>query len=229
MAKARERGRRDMAGVGPDPTHTGGLVRIDDLDGFKVASGEPDVRGWDVCTLSGAEVGEVDDLLVDPRRGEVVMLEIDIKGSGRHAEVPVRSVQLDRDRKVVIVDSSDVAGDPTVQNRSRLSDDERVALRDTYGAVSNRDVRYDLRDNARGPESDEARLRAYEERERALEQRERELLERERKLAGPGGLHGETVVGSRPIVVEETVVRRRNLRADGTDTPDTPDRTDGTL
>ena len=64
MAKDRDRTRSDLAGVGPDPTYAGELVRMHDLKGFKVASGEPDIRGWDVCTLAGADVGEVDDLLV---------------------------------------------------------------------------------------------------------------------------------------------------------------------
>ena len=34
--------------------------------GFKIADGEPDIRGWEVRTLAGMEVGEVDDLLIDP-------------------------------------------------------------------------------------------------------------------------------------------------------------------
>ena len=110
MAKDHERIRRDQAGVGPDPSYTGELVSLGDLHDFRVAEGEPDVRGWEVCTLAGTEIGEVDDLLVDPRRGEIVMLDVDIKNSDRHAEVPLRAVQLDRSRKLVIVDSGEVDG-----------------------------------------------------------------------------------------------------------------------
>jgi hypothetical protein len=41
MAKDSERIRRDQAGVGPDPSYRGELVRLDDLHDFKVADGEP--------------------------------------------------------------------------------------------------------------------------------------------------------------------------------------------
>jgi hypothetical protein len=188
-----------------------------DLKGFKVASGEPDIRGWDVCTLTGADVGEVDDLLVDPRRGEVVMIAVDLKGTGRSAEVPLRAVQLDRTRKVVVVDSGDVGGYTIEGSRGRLSDDDRDRLQKTYGTEESRDLRYDLRDETNVSEADRDRM--YAERERALEQRERDLAERERKLSGGSTVH-ETVVDRKPVEVEETVVRRRRLAAD---TPDSGD------
>jgi hypothetical protein len=79
-----------------------------DMRDFKIATGEPDIRGWEVRTLSGAEVGEVDDLLIDSHRGEVVMIDIDLKGSDQHVNVPIRGVQLDRSRNCVIVDSGDI-------------------------------------------------------------------------------------------------------------------------
>ena len=145
MAKDHERIRRDQAGVGPDPSYTGELVSLDDLHDFKVADGEPDVRGWEVCTLAGTEIGEVDDLLVDPRRGEIVMLDVDIKNSDRHAEVPLRAVQIDRSRKLVIVDSGEVDGYVPANRRERLGAEDRDRLRDTY-RDTRREVRYDLRD-----------------------------------------------------------------------------------
>ena len=33
------------------------LARLDDLDGYKVADGEPDPRGWDVRAADGRTVG----------------------------------------------------------------------------------------------------------------------------------------------------------------------------
>ena len=105
---AHDRTRRDTAGVGPDPTLTGRLTRMKDMRDFKIATGEPDIRGWEVRTLSGAEVGEVDDLLIDSHRGEVVMITIDLKGTEQHVNVPIRGVQLDRSRNCVIVDSGDI-------------------------------------------------------------------------------------------------------------------------
>ncbi|MGQ0813498.1 MAG: PRC-barrel domain-containing protein [Gemmatimonadota bacterium] len=105
---ARDRYRSDSAGVGPDPSLTGSLTRLSDMRGYKVVAGGPDIRGWDVRTLSGSEVGEVDDLLIDPHRGEVVLIDIDLKGSDQHVNVPIRGVQLDRARNCVIVDSGDI-------------------------------------------------------------------------------------------------------------------------
>lgn len=142
MARDRDM-RRDQAGVGPDPADgRRRLVSIDDLSGYRVASGEPDVRGWEVCTLGGRELGEVEDLLIDPDRGEVVMLEVELRGEGVHAEVPIRAVQIDRKRKVVLVDSGDISDG--VRNdtraRDRMDATERETIRGTYRDT--RDVRY---------------------------------------------------------------------------------------
>jgi hypothetical protein len=140
-----ERTRRDAAGVGPDPEYSRRLYPIDELKDYRIAAGEPDVRGWNVCTLNGREVGEVEDLLVDPARGEVVMLEVDLDRSGRHVSVPLRAVQLDRSRECVVVDSGDV--DPTtvhdVRLRDRLTDEDRRLIDEDVRDARSRDVRYD--------------------------------------------------------------------------------------
>ncbi|HJX29551.1 MAG TPA: PRC-barrel domain-containing protein [Thermoanaerobaculia bacterium] len=44
--------------------------------GYKVAEGDPDVRGWDVMDRDGNRIGEVDDLLVDTRALKVRYLEV---------------------------------------------------------------------------------------------------------------------------------------------------------
>lgn len=44
--------------------------------GYKVAEGDPDVRGWDVMDRDGQRIGEVDDLLVDPEALKVRYLEV---------------------------------------------------------------------------------------------------------------------------------------------------------
>lgn len=124
MARDKDRNRRDQAGVGPDPelARRHGLVPMREMDGFTIADGEPDIRGWDVRTLSGREIGEIEDLLVDRERREVVMIEVEMRETGVHAEVPIRSVQLDRERKVVIVDSGDIEarGDQRPRERARV-------------------------------------------------------------------------------------------------------------
>lgn len=184
MAKDRDI-RRDQAGVGPDPSvNRRRLISMDDLDGYSIADGEPDIRGWDVATLGGRELGSVEDLLVDPERGEVVILEVGLRGDEVHAEVPVRAVQLDRKRKVVLVDSSDIEGGSRrgVRARDLIDQDERERMREGYRG-SRRELRYD-RDDRLGDIDEGART--------------------------PDEGADETVVERRPII-EEVVIRRRTV------------------
>ncbi len=194
-----ERIRRDAAGVGPDPEFSRRLYPIDELKDFSIASGEPDVRGWEVRTLNGREVGEVEDLLIDPARGEVVMLEVDLDRSGRHVNVPLRSVQLDREHHHIIVDSADLGSDEEVfdtRARDRMTDEDRRHLDEDIRDSRTRDVRYGIADR------DERGARIEEER-----------LDREVRAAD---LPRETerVDESGQRVVEEVVVRRRVIDPD---------------
>jgi photosynthetic reaction center H subunit len=104
----RDRLRRDAAGVGPYARDAERLVPLKDMGSWDVAEGEPDIRGWEVRTVGGRELGKVKELLVDPDAGEVVMLDVDVSGSDRHALVPLRIVEVDRPRRVVRMDSADL-------------------------------------------------------------------------------------------------------------------------
>ena len=108
MARDESRLRGDDAGVGPDPGAAGELHRLSDSHHYRIASGEPDIRGWEVRTLSGTRLGEVEDLLIDPTRGEVIMLDVDLNDSRDRINLPIRAVQIDRERNYVIVDSGDI-------------------------------------------------------------------------------------------------------------------------
>ena len=125
------RGQRDQAGIGPHPGEAVNLVPLREMEGFKVAEGEPDIRGWNVRTLAGREIGEVEDLLVDQNLGEVVMLDINLANSDRHTLAPIRAVQIDRTRRSVIVDSGDIgtaeAAMPSMR-RGELSDEDAAAF-----------------------------------------------------------------------------------------------------
>jgi len=103
-----DRSGRDAAGVGPYARERETLTPLSSLDSWKVSDGEPDIRGWEVRTVSGRELGSVADLLVDADAGEVVLLDIDLPGTDRHTFVPIRVAQLDRARRVVLMDSADV-------------------------------------------------------------------------------------------------------------------------
>lgn len=107
MARNRDSG-RDRAGHGPDPDRGVRLVSIDRLRDFRIADDDPDIRGWEVRTLSGRQLGDVKDLLVDPEAGEVVMMEIELAGDDRRTLAPIRAAQIDRERRCVVIDSAEV-------------------------------------------------------------------------------------------------------------------------
>ena len=79
-------------------------------------------------------MGQVDDLLIVPHRGEVVMLGRDLNNSPDHATVPIRRVHLDRDRRCLLVDRADVHS----TRAEMLRDDRERVDRDDIA----RDVRY---------------------------------------------------------------------------------------
>lgn len=86
------------------------VVPLENLEDFKVAEGDPDVRGWDVVLGDGTRIGEVDRLLVDPHAMKVRYLDVDLDngllddGDERHVLVPIGSARLDRDDDRVLVD-----------------------------------------------------------------------------------------------------------------------------
>jgi PRC-barrel domain protein len=102
-----ERHQRDAAGVGPYAKERERLVSLSSLGSWRVAEGDPDIRGWEVRTVSGRQLGVVSDLLIDSDAGEVVMLDVDLPGTDRHTFVPIRVVQIDRVRRLALMDSAD--------------------------------------------------------------------------------------------------------------------------
>jgi hypothetical protein len=48
------------------------------LHNYRVAEGNPDVRGWDVLGADGKKIGEVDDLLVDTEGLRVLYLDVTV-------------------------------------------------------------------------------------------------------------------------------------------------------
>jgi hypothetical protein len=164
MARKQVRVTRDAAGIGPYARERENLVPISEMKGWNVQKGS-----WEVRTVSGKVLGTVRDLLVDKQAGEVVMIDVDLAGSDRHAYVPLRVVEVDRTQRVVRADSADLQ-EEDVSDRTRLSSEELAT------------VRPDPR-----------------------------LADR------PADVHAERVVERRPIV-EETVVRRRDLSDPDADT-----------
>jgi sporulation protein YlmC with PRC-barrel domain len=130
-----DRTSRDAAGVGPYAHEREGLVPLSSLSSWSVSDGEPDVRGWEVRTVAGRQLGSVKDLLIDAKAGEVVMLDVDLAGSDRHSLVPIRVAQIDRARRVILMDSADLT-DVTVRTPVGAS------AQDVSDASAERHVRY---------------------------------------------------------------------------------------
>lgn len=131
MAKNDERGIRDQAGIGPDAgLRPENLVPMDEVKDFKIADGEPDIRGWDVYSSTGAFIGEVNDLLIDRELRQVVMLEIDLKDADHNAHAPIKASWLDRERKRVIIDSAQVDQDILAHRAQRATTDEVIIADD---------------------------------------------------------------------------------------------------
>ena len=105
--EANDRHGRDAAGIGPYAREREKLVPLHSLDSWSVSEGEPDIRGWEIRTVSGRQLGTVNDLLIDPDANEVVMLDVDLPGRQAHTFVPIRIVQLDRARRIILMDSAD--------------------------------------------------------------------------------------------------------------------------
>ncbi len=104
--KTPNRGMRDEAGVGPNPRDARRLIPLRDLDDYKVAEGEPDIRGWNVYTATGREIGEIEDLLVDTDIGEVVMVDIDLKRDDRHTLAPIKAAWIDRATRRIVLNTT---------------------------------------------------------------------------------------------------------------------------
>jgi sporulation protein YlmC with PRC-barrel domain len=100
-----------------DASRSSRIVPLDEAADFRVAEGEPDIRGWDVLAADGRCVGRVENLLVDPSAMKVRYLDVEIDDDlldtdrDRHVLIPIGYARLDRDENRIMVDqlnSSDV-------------------------------------------------------------------------------------------------------------------------
>jgi hypothetical protein len=108
------------------------IAPLKELKDFKVASDDPDVRGWKVLGRDGRKIGEVHDLLVDTAAMRVRYLDVELDRDllaalpavpgvahtgalleHRHVLVPIGTALLDDDHDDVRIESLD-AGDVAV-------------------------------------------------------------------------------------------------------------------
>ena len=118
------------------------VVPLGQLDDFKVADGEPDVRGWEVLASDGRKIGEVDELLVDTAAMKVRYLDVDVEagmvagGHDRHVLIPIGYARLDEARDCVMLDrvaSGDLGRIPSY-DQGPLTRDFETSVRHSFGA-----------------------------------------------------------------------------------------------
>ncbi len=84
------------------PAPQAAAVPLADLPDFKVASGEPDPRGWPLVGAAGERLGRIEELLVDPRLLRARHLVCTIGDEERRVRVPIGQVQVDADARLVL-------------------------------------------------------------------------------------------------------------------------------
>jgi sporulation protein YlmC with PRC-barrel domain len=138
----KDRNERDAAGIGPYAKERELLVPMSTLQSWTVSAGEPDIRGWEIRTVSGRQLGTVSDLLVDQAEGEVVMLDVDLPASDRHTFVPIRVVEIDRGKRLVLMDSADLPDSDLEASGERVIERQPIAAPGVvHYPVTDREVR----------------------------------------------------------------------------------------
>ena len=213
----------------------GRIVPLDELDDFKVAEGDPDVRGWDVVASDGTKVGEVEELLVDTSAMKVRYLAVDREGDfvdtdgERTVLVPIGAARLDMEDDQVIIDSlasTDFRTMPAYQREAGVTREYETSLRSHYsrGATSAATAGAAATDDSNfysGEHYDDNRFygarrdrtsRTGDEERITLSEEELDIAKRQREAgAVEVEKHVETehVRESVPVMREEVTVERR--------------------
>ena len=103
------------------------LVPLSSAPGFRLAPGEPDIRGWGLFANNGDRIGTVEELLIDPSTDEVRALLISktgagAAGSGGGLVFPIEHVSFDEARHAVM---TDITAEAFRSLRSYELDDQR--------------------------------------------------------------------------------------------------------
>jgi hypothetical protein len=92
------------------------LVPLSRLTSFRMADGEPDIRGWPVvASQGGASLGRVVELLVDPSTSEIAAVLVAVpqsdsaQGGGRSV-LPLEHVHIDDRQHRLLADPAALAG-----------------------------------------------------------------------------------------------------------------------
>ena len=198
----------------------GRVVPLDELDDFKVASGDPDIRGWKVKGSDGRTIGKVDNLLIDTAAMKVRYLDVDVDDDlldtddDRHVLIPVGYARLDRDDDDIYVDaieSTVIAGLPAYTH-GRVTRDYETQLRTAFDRDYVAETEVEDNEYYEHEHYDEDRFYGRGEDTLTLSEEELAVGKRQRQ-AGEVEIekHVETehVRKTVPVTREEVVVERR--------------------
>lgn len=121
------------------------VVPLGRLNDYKVAEGDPDVRGWEVMASDGRKIGQVEELLVDTTAMKVRYLEVDVDNTlmadagDRHVLIPIGYARLERERDSITVDalsSTDLQAIPAYDRGTGVTREHETAVRDHFNSPS---------------------------------------------------------------------------------------------
>jgi hypothetical protein len=166
-----------------------------------VADADADVRGWEVRTVSGRVIGTVYDMLVDQDAREVVLLDIDLANTTRRGLLPIRAAEIDRARRVILVDSADVQDADEFSTSARAAGHDGIVERASHHDAA-------LRESAHRIVTDDHTVRAVP----------REYVGDAAAPVAPAAAaapapRADAAAPRDPVVIEEVVVRRRVVDA----------------
>ena len=150
--------------------YNGELVRLNDLEDFRVAKGDADPRGWTVVGADGIKIGEVDELIVDTGSLEAKYLDCDVAEDklelepiDRHVLIPVEFARLDHDKKNVVVDglASHGVGDYPIYAGLPVTEDAHRSMSRVLGRSQPAEPlsRHDERERVTEPDEEVRRQR----------------------------------------------------------------------
>ena len=117
------------------------LARLDELDDFEIAEGDPDIRGWSVVGTDGRSAGEVKELIVDTAAMKVryMVVELDRQqagAAGRQVLVPIGTARLDDDRDKVLLGEGILLASLPAYHRGELTREDERSLLGQYGGTA---------------------------------------------------------------------------------------------
>ncbi|WP_345948190.1 PRC-barrel domain-containing protein [Mucilaginibacter sp. PAMB04274] len=119
--------------------------RLEELSGsdFEIADGQPDIKGWDVKTDSGENIGDVEELLFNPQTRKVRYMVVDtdandLRLEARRILIPIGVAELHEDDDFVVVPQVAVThleNLPSYERGSLLTAEHESHIRTTFSSL----------------------------------------------------------------------------------------------